>query len=513
MASSIQAALDDVCVRIFEADFDYVYRSLIRMGVARADAEDLAQEVFLVMWRRRADWDAGRPLRPWLFGVALRIAHDYRHRRGREAPMGTIDQTDDRPRGEEQVAAARAQALVVRAIATLPEKQRAVLILHEIEGTPMREVAETLAVPLFTAYTRLRAARKSFAKAVRRLELVRPGLAAAARDPEPLLAHERARMVPPEIRQRGVERARALAAGLPHAQTPPPVAAPRGWNWTATALGIAVLVVLAVAGVVNHRLERRHPMLASAHAPASTAPAAAPASEPAAPPQLGQGLVGYWSFDDLSGGIARDLSGNHLDCELQRFDPARASTGGVAGRAVHFEGLQHLQCARPEIVQRLQQAVTVAGWINVDRPEHDLRAILAWQRGQGRGRYGLFFGLAGSKLVLGSDVWGRIEAPLDSMVGRWVHVAATRAPDGRLRLFVDGAEAESEDGPRGPLGSGINPLTIGGHIHPGLPVKVTQRFHGAVDDLVLFDRALSGDEIALLASRQAPLSQLASRAH
>src|SRR4051794_28126326 len=94
MASSIRAALDDVCVRIFEADFDYVYRSLLRMGVAAADAEDLAQEVFLVMWRRRADWDAGRPLRPWLFGVAMRIAHEYRHRRGREAPSGLLDQPD-----------------------------------------------------------------------------------------------------------------------------------------------------------------------------------------------------------------------------------------------------------------------------------------------------------------------------------------------------------------------------------------------------------------------------------
>src|SRR6185369_13959844 len=110
----------------------YVYRSLIRMGVTAADAEDLAQEVFLVMWRRRDDWDAERPLRPWLFGVALRIAHEYRHRRRREAPVGVADQTDERPAVDDQLAAIRARALVLQAIATLPEKQRAVLILHEI---------------------------------------------------------------------------------------------------------------------------------------------------------------------------------------------------------------------------------------------------------------------------------------------------------------------------------------------------------------------------------------------
>jgi len=59
-ATSQGVALDDICIRIFEADFDYVYRSLVRMGISAADAEDLAQEVFLVMWRRRADWDSER---------------------------------------------------------------------------------------------------------------------------------------------------------------------------------------------------------------------------------------------------------------------------------------------------------------------------------------------------------------------------------------------------------------------------------------------------------------------
>jgi RNA polymerase sigma-70 factor (ECF subfamily) len=509
-----RCAPDDVCVRIFEADFDYVYRSLIRMGVTAADAEDLAQEVFLVMWRRRADWDADRPLRSWLFGVALRVAHEHRHRRRREAPVGIADQTDERPPADDLIAANRARALVIKAIATLPEKQRAVLILHEIEGTPMREVADALSVPLFTAYTRLRAARKSFARAVRRIELTGRGL------PSPdveaaLLNDERNRVVPYATRERVMERVRALVPTLPH------VRAPAAWPaaWALKGLALAAASALAVVGV--GRLAGPRPR-AVAHArtvrgpagpqPRSTAMASLASGRSAL---SGEGLLGYWRFDDRRGSrIARDLSGMGNDCVLRRLDPNQASVEGVAGRALRFDGRGHLECGAPETVDKLSSAVTMAGWMKLDKRDPDLRAVMAWQRGHGLARFGLFFGLTGSKLLLASDVWGRIEWPLQDTVGRWIHVAATRDPNGWTRLYVDGAEVAHHKGSSQPLGAGSNPLTVGGHINPADPHKITQRIHGALDELVLFDRALSSSEIAALASDEAPAlleQQLLSR--
>ena len=47
------------CVGAFEAELDYVYRTIRRMGVRRAEAEDLTQEVFVVLWRRWGDFDQG----------------------------------------------------------------------------------------------------------------------------------------------------------------------------------------------------------------------------------------------------------------------------------------------------------------------------------------------------------------------------------------------------------------------------------------------------------------------
>jgi RNA polymerase sigma-70 factor (ECF subfamily) len=502
-------ALDDVCIRIFETDFDYVYRSLLRMGVSAADAEDLAQEVFLVMWRRREDWDAERPLRPWLFGVALRVAHEHRHRMRREAPAGIVDQTDDRPYAEDQLASARARALVLQAIAVLPEKQRAVLILHEIEGTPMREVAEALGVPLFTAYTRLRAARQSFARAVRRLELAGPR--ATRPDEKALLALERERVVPAEVRRRTVERLRALLPTLP---APMPAAPFPSWALPGAAVAACGLLAVVAVARGGHGVE----LTRAAHSallPAAAEPAPAPARivQPAASRELGQGLVGYWRFEDRPGSrVARDLSGAGNDCLLHRFDLGRSSVKGVAGQALRFDGLGHLACGTPQTVEAIGQAMTVAGWIKLDQRDPDLRAVLAWQRGRGSARFGLFFGMTGSKLLLGSDVWGRIEAPLDRTIGRWVHVAATHGEDGMKRLYIDGVEVASDGGPRVPLGSGNHPLTVGGHINYLDARKITQRLHGAIDELALFKRALSGAEIAALASEETParLAQLTS---
>jgi len=157
------------CVRAFETEFDYVYRALKRHGVNPADAEDLAQEVFLVMWRRWADYDTTRPLRPWLAGIAFKVAHDYRRRSGREVPGGLVDAEDQAPGAEEHLASARARTLVLRALGSLPEKQRTIIVMHDLDGASMREIADILSVPLFTAYSRLRSARQAFAKAVRRL--------------------------------------------------------------------------------------------------------------------------------------------------------------------------------------------------------------------------------------------------------------------------------------------------------------------------------------------------------
>ncbi len=154
----------------FRAHHAYVWCSLRRLGVREADLEDNVHEVFLAIYRRRHDHDPARPVRPWIFAFALRRASD--HRRGawqrRSAPASDDELRASGPHPDE-AAAREEQALVLEALDAMTLDHRAVFTLHEIDGEPIPAVAEALEVPLNTAYSRLRAARESFATSWRRL--------------------------------------------------------------------------------------------------------------------------------------------------------------------------------------------------------------------------------------------------------------------------------------------------------------------------------------------------------
>jgi RNA polymerase sigma-70 factor (ECF subfamily) len=157
---------------IFHRDFDYVWESLRRLGVHASDREDLAQEVFVRVYRRLDRYDPSRPIRPWLFAFVVRCASDWRRLAWRRVesleqhpqPIGSA------PRADDALSRMQDRTLVERALEHIALGRRPVFILHELEECPMKEVAELLGIPLFTAYSRLRVAREEFASAVRRLQ-------------------------------------------------------------------------------------------------------------------------------------------------------------------------------------------------------------------------------------------------------------------------------------------------------------------------------------------------------
>jgi RNA polymerase sigma-70 factor (ECF subfamily) len=155
----------------------YVWNSLRRLGVREADIEDIAHEVFLSVYKRFADYDPARPIKPWLFGFAYRTASDYRARpqHRREVAEDAMDHVDEQPRADEQIEAVERRALVAQALARIELDRRAVFVMHEIDGVKIPEVADALSLPLNTAYSRLRLAREEFAEAVKRITAQKGG--------------------------------------------------------------------------------------------------------------------------------------------------------------------------------------------------------------------------------------------------------------------------------------------------------------------------------------------------
>jgi RNA polymerase sigma-70 factor (ECF subfamily) len=173
-------ALGPAFTALYHQELPYVWHSLRRLGVRTEDLPDVTHDVFMTLWRRFGDLDQERPSRPWIFGIAVRVAMAYRRRafRLRERLFGDDQRElmDPSPDPHARLAAAERQRLVRSALASLDLERRAVLIMHDFDGVSGQEIAASLEIPLKTMYSRLAAARVRFIKAFRRAErkAVRP---------------------------------------------------------------------------------------------------------------------------------------------------------------------------------------------------------------------------------------------------------------------------------------------------------------------------------------------------
>ena len=153
----------------YDAEFDVVWLYLRRLGVPEADVEDAVHDVFVVAHRRYGTYDASRPLRPWLLGIAFRIAAQWRRRHRFEVSLAepATDRADEGRPPDEQVASRQERSRLQAALAQLDIDQRAVVVMHDLNGIPVPEIATALDVPLNTVYSRLRLGRAKITAALR----------------------------------------------------------------------------------------------------------------------------------------------------------------------------------------------------------------------------------------------------------------------------------------------------------------------------------------------------------
>jgi RNA polymerase sigma-70 factor (ECF subfamily) len=156
---------------VFELEMVYVMRTLRRLSVAPGDVEDLAHEVFLAAHQQFHRYDPSRPLKPWLFGFAFRIASHYRRKARRETPLLDADSiSDEGPSPDSLLEKERKRQLILTALEGIELSRRAVFVLHELDACTCERISQTLEIPIGTVYSRLRLAREDFTSAVRRLQ-------------------------------------------------------------------------------------------------------------------------------------------------------------------------------------------------------------------------------------------------------------------------------------------------------------------------------------------------------
>jgi len=159
-----EALVGPATARLFQAHAEEVWRFLKYLGVREHDLADACQEVFLVAHRKLPEFRGESAPRTWLYGISLRVAKTWRRRR-QLVPLGEDDRSVA-PSQEHERERRDTHELLCWALDRISEVQREVFVLHEIEEVPMTEVAARLECGVFTAYSRLRLARRALKRAL-----------------------------------------------------------------------------------------------------------------------------------------------------------------------------------------------------------------------------------------------------------------------------------------------------------------------------------------------------------
>ncbi len=179
--------LDTLVDRCRRGD-DLAWEALVRrcqgrvFGVAlhylrdRDEARDAAQDTFLKVYRHLGSLEEGRAFMPWLLRLARNAAIDrLRRARVRRPPAEVpaeeaVELADGEPSLEESLLAGARRTLLYRALGTLSELNREMILLKDIQELKLEEISELLSLPMGTVKSRSHRARLELARAVQRLD-------------------------------------------------------------------------------------------------------------------------------------------------------------------------------------------------------------------------------------------------------------------------------------------------------------------------------------------------------
>lgn len=143
---------------MFEEHSSYIYGIALMMTRQRALADDVTQETFLRAYSKYHLYDSSKPLRPWLYRIAVNIARNLLRRKTWMKLFAGVSQEVTAYSAESSALQNENALELWRAVAGLSPKLREVITLHYYAGLPLPETAEALGIPLGTCKSRLHAA-------------------------------------------------------------------------------------------------------------------------------------------------------------------------------------------------------------------------------------------------------------------------------------------------------------------------------------------------------------------
>jgi RNA polymerase sigma-70 factor (ECF subfamily) len=161
---------------VYDDCFEFVWRTIRRLGVPAASVEDVVQDVFFTVHRRLSDFEGRSSIKTWVYSIVLHVVRH--HRRAwlrKDVPCAHDHETviDELPDGQGRTPLQAAETgekarLVDELLQALDDEKREVFVLAHLEQMTAPEIAEIIDENVNTVYSRLRAAKQQFELAFER---------------------------------------------------------------------------------------------------------------------------------------------------------------------------------------------------------------------------------------------------------------------------------------------------------------------------------------------------------
>ena len=169
VSSAPESVVSEAYAALFRAHYGRVVRWLSVLGIPAAELDDVAQEVFIVAHRRRDQLRPDASVAGWLLGISRRVGATARRTRQRAQARASHASPPQEPPDPETVAMhSQAAGLLHEFLATLPEEQRLVFVLYEIDGANATEIGDALGISVNTVHSRVRLIREKLGRVVTR---------------------------------------------------------------------------------------------------------------------------------------------------------------------------------------------------------------------------------------------------------------------------------------------------------------------------------------------------------
>jgi len=200
-----------------------------------------------------------------------------------------------------------------------------------------------------------------------------------------------------------------------------------------------------------------------------------------------EGPVAHYAFENDT----LDSSVNGLDGTIIG-DPEFVD--GVKGMALDFNGDDYVDCGTNDVLNNLSDAMTISTWVNIRSVTTTWMVMVnkgetAWRLGVNGDTTAIHYGFTG-----GDRGWQQANTATELVLGEWYHVAATYDTSVGAQVYLDGIMDASNPDPDG-VATNEMPLLLGEN-----PEATGRFFDGILDEVMIYDRALSAEEIGCLAA-------------